>query len=257
LEITGRNIWSPASRITFSLFVMTMISSLRKAATLVYVLVFSACAQSAHQSGQYLFDRLVPKDLRQQVDRTVTFSELKESPSTYEGRVIMLSGVVLNAKRAKERTEIEVLQIPSNTSFGPSREREQSEGRFLAVQERGLDPAVVEEGSHITVIGEVKGTATKSLDEGTYTYPVLDIKQLVDWEKTMTPQYAGYGGFPFYGRGYAGYYPYQYYPYWGPYGYYPYGAYYPYAFGLFRGPSGPAPAPPPSQSIPPQFQQEQ
>ena len=210
-----------------------------------------ACAQSAHQSGQYLFDRLVPEDLRGQVDTDVSFSDLKASPSAYDGKIVMLNGVILKAKRAKDRTEIEVLQVPSNTAFGPSQNRSRSEGRFLAVQEgSGLDPAVVEEGNPVTVIGEVKGSVVKSLDEGQYTYPVVEIKQLVDWQKTMSKEYAGYGPHPYYG-GYYGYYPYQYYPYWGPYRYAPYG-FYPYGFG-FSSPS-PPPSPPPRGSIPPQFQ---
>jgi outer membrane lipoprotein len=222
---------------------------LLKALILMPVLLFVSCAQSAHQSGQYLFDKLVPKDLRQQVDRDVSFTDLKESPSTYEGRTIMLSGVILNAKRAKTRTEIEVLQIPSDSSFIPSDERERSKGRFLAVQENGLDPATVETGTPLTVIGEVKGTTVRPLDDSEYTYPVLEIKQIVDWEKT---EYATYGGYPFYG----GYYPFTYYPYWRPYGLAPYGyyPYYPFAFGF--GSSRPAPSPPPAQAIPPQFESE-
>ncbi|MGH7233046.1 MAG: Slp family lipoprotein [Nitrospiraceae bacterium] len=217
---------------------------------LILVTILSACAQSAHQSGQYLFDRLVPKDLRQQVDPDVSFSDLRSSPSSYEGKVVMLNGVILGAKRARDRTEIEVLQIPSSSSFGPSENRSRSEGRFLAVQEgSGLDPAVVEEGNPVTVIGEVKESVVKSLDESQYAYPVLEIKQLVDWSKTMSSEYAGYGPHPYYG-GYYGYYPYQYYPYWGPYRYAPYGLYR-RGFG-FSSPS-PAPSPPPQGSIPPQF----
>ncbi|MER3423643.1 MAG: hypothetical protein C4293_10820 [Nitrospiraceae bacterium] len=132
-----------------------------------------------------------------------------------------------------------------------------SEGRFLAVQgAESLDPATIEAGTLITVVGEVKGAETKSLDESQYTYPVLEVKHLVDWRKVMPPRYSGYGG-PYsnpyyYGPYYGGFY--RYYPYgayWGPFGYPYWGPYY-YPFGFFSTPS-PAPPPPPRESLPPRF----
>jgi hypothetical protein len=80
---------------------------------------------------------------------------------------------------------------------------------------------------------------------------VVEVKKLIDWEKTLESRYAQYG--PYWG-GYR-FYPYAYSPYWGPYSYwgYPYWGYYPFAFG-FR--SAPAPPPPPPASVPPQFQKE-
>jgi outer membrane lipoprotein len=217
---------------------------------LMAALSFSACAQSAHQTGRYLIDRAVPKDVLDQVDSSVAFPDLRNSPSSYQGRVLMLSGVVLNAKRRADHTEIEVLQLPSDSGVAPTADRRRSEGRFLAVQE-GLDPATVEVGTPITVVGEVKGETTRPLDQSQYTYPVVEVKKLIDWEKTLEPRYAQYG--PYWG-GYR-FYPYAYSPYGGPYSYwgYPYWGYYPFAFG-FR--SAPAPPPPPPASVPPQFQKE-
>jgi outer membrane lipoprotein len=209
----------------------------------------TACAQSAHQNGQYIFDEVVPKELRSQVDRNVSFSELRANPDQHIGKVVMLNGITLDAKRAKDQTEVEVLQLPAEPGSPPIGDRTQSEGRFLFVKD-GMDPATIEKGHPITVIGQVKGKAVKMLDETEYTYPVIESIHLVDWEK-MRPRYAGYGyGYPMYPypyyRGPFGYYPYSYGPYYGPFGYYPY-----YGFG-FQG-SRPAPSPPPSESIPPGF----
>lgn len=226
-------------------------------ALLLQSLLWSACAQSAHQSGQYLFDRLVSKDLRQQIDQNVSFTDLKESPASYEGRTIMLSGVILKARRAKERTEIEILHVPPESSFGPAGDRDESKGRFLAVQRDGRDPALFEAGNPVTVIGDVRGSEVRPMDEGEYAYPVVEVKQIVDWKNTMKHEYTGSGPYPYYG-GYYGYYPYQYYPYWSPYGYAPYSflPYYPYSSGGF-GRTAPAPSPPPAGSIPPQFKRDE
>jgi outer membrane lipoprotein len=216
-----------------------------------------ACAQSAHQSGQYIFDEVLPRDLRSQVDRNVDFSELRATPEQYQDKIVMLSGIVLDAKRKQDRTEIEVLQLPADPGSPPSGDRTRSEGRFLLMKE-GLDPATIERGHPITVIGQVKGKAVKMLDETEYTYPVLEIQHLVDWEK-VRPRYAGsgygYGGYPYYPypyyRGPFGYNPYWYGPYYGPYGYYPY-----YGSGFGFGGSAPAPSPRAPESIPPRFRKD-
>jgi outer membrane lipoprotein len=204
------------------------------------------CAKSAHQTGQHIFDQVLPPELRSQADPNIRFVDLKANPEQYVGKAVMFSGIVLGAKRKKDYTEIEVLQLPAEPGEPPTSNRSSSEGRLLAVKE-GLDPAVVEVGHPITVIGQVKGKAVKLLDETEYSYPVLEIIHVVDWQKVQ-PSYGGYYGpyrYPYYG-GPFGYYPYGYGPFYGPYGYYPY-----VPFG-FRG-SGPAPSPPPPQSTPPEF----
>jgi outer membrane lipoprotein len=215
------------------------------------VVTFAACAQSAHQTGQANFDRIVPADLRHQIDRSVSYPELKDNPENYVGRIVMLGGTVLSAKRRTDRTEIEILELPLAEGIMPVADRTRSEGRFLAIKKDFLDPATVRPGARVTVIGEVKGTEVRSLDDTSYTYPVLEILQLTDWEKTRAPYgYAAYGYGPY---GYPAPYPYGLYPYGGYYGRYwgphYYGGYYPYPF-IVPVPS--APRPPPAQ-VPPQF----
>jgi outer membrane lipoprotein len=212
-------------------------------------IAFAACAESAHQTGQAGYERLVPADLRQQIDRSVTLPELKADPEKYEGRVVMLGGIVLSAKRRLDQTEIEVLELPLASGVVPVADRTRSEGRFLAVKKEFLDPATIRIGAPVTVIGQVKGTAVRSLDDTRYTYPVLEILKLTDWEQTRVP--SGYYGWP-------SPYPYALYPYpyysfygrfWDPFYYDAY--YYPYSFGVPGVRSAP-PSPPPAH-VPPQF----
>jgi outer membrane lipoprotein len=212
-------------------------------------MAFTACAESAHQTGQALFDKLVPPDLRQQIDRSVSFPELQAHPEQYEGKIVMLGGAVLSAKRLQDRTEIEILELPLTEGLVPTPDRLRSRGRFLAIKTEFLDPATVRTGSLITVIGKMIGISERHLDETVYRYPTLEILHLIDWEKRHLPYgysrampYPYPGGY--YGRfygGYGGFYD----PYW-PY----YGPYYPYYFGL---PVVPAPPNPPPSRVPPQF----
>ena len=47
-------------------------------------------------------------------------------------------------------------------------------------------------GTPITVIGVVRGATTRPLDESEYTYPVVEIKHLIDWNAVLShgPVYA-------------------------------------------------------------------
>ena len=222
------------------------------------------CAQSAHQTGHDQLDRLIPADVMAKVDESVSFADLRSAPNNYVGRTVIFSGLALNSRRVKDQTQIEILQMPTERGLSPSDRKSKSEGRFLAVQSNGFfDPAIIQKDSPLTVVGEVKGAITKPLDDGEYQYPVLDIKQLIDWNDLRSHEQTasydsgsygdGYGGF--YSPGSSWYYGFGN-PFWGPYGPFPYGYYGPYY--LFpRGFSVPAPPTPPPSSIPPQFRKSE
>ncbi|HKC94480.1 MAG TPA: Slp family lipoprotein, partial [Nitrospira sp.] len=70
-------------------------------------------------------------DLMAKVDETVSFTELRSTPSSYVGRVVMLSGVAINARLVKGGTEIEILQLPTDTGLTPSRSEDEI-GRTLS-----------------------------------------------------------------------------------------------------------------------------
>ena len=222
---------------------------------LIQLVALSACAKSAHQTGRDILDQVLPADVRQQIDSTVAFADLEAAPSSYVGRTVMVSGIVLKARRAKDRTEIEVLQLPAAPGGLPSDDRTRSEGRFLAVESKFLDPATIEPGIPVTIVGEVKESVTRSLDESEYTYPVIEITRLIDWNKNMPPQYAPGSGYPYYGGYYGAYAPFfgAGYGYGYGYGYPYYGPYYPLLFGN----PGPAPSSPPPQNLPPQFRKRE
>jgi len=133
---------------------------------------------------------VIPKELEPQVDRNVSFLQVKAPTESYKGRLVVFGGEVLSAKRANENTRIEILQIPLDSSLEPVADRTTSQGRFLAVQKEFLDPATVPVGTRVTVIGEVMGTTTLPLDEIQYTYPTLAVRHLKVWEKKPVRDYS-------------------------------------------------------------------
>lgn len=134
---------------------------------------------------------------------------LKDSPDSYRGRLLVLGGEVLTAKRLKDGTRIEVLQLPLDGSQRPEWDRTASEGRFVALQKGFLDPATLPGGTRVTLVGEVTGVMTLPLDETEYTYPTLEIKTLKVWSdwtavQDGSPAYRSPLWGPYWGGGYWG-----------------------------------------------------
>ncbi len=192
------------------------------------VIFLSACAESIHQVQRDTELLGVPIGLEKEIDTSVHFANLKSMPSEYIGRTVMFGGTVIRAKRTATGTEVEVLQLPAENNEPLTEDRLRSEGRFLAVREAFLDPASLPEGTPVTVIGTVKGETSRPLDESSYTYPLLEIKHIIDWSRIAAerrrdriPDYGFYA--PPYGWG--GFYPYSGYGgalggYWGSRGFY-------------------------------------
>ena len=55
---------------------------------------------------------VISKQLRKQVAKELTLSEVLKDPETYKGKTVLWSGVIINSVNLKEGTMIEVLQKP-------------------------------------------------------------------------------------------------------------------------------------------------
>lgn len=153
----------------------------RSAATVSLLALTVGCA-SWYGGPDEVVERALTPELRGQVDRTVTFADIRNAPDAFAGRIVMLDGVVLSAKRSKERTEVELLHLPREQGRPPVMDRTLSEGRFLVIHPQFIDPARFTQGLPMTVVGTVSGAELRPLDEGEYRYPVLELKQLVTWD---------------------------------------------------------------------------
>ncbi len=163
------------------------------------LLLLSGCVSS----------ELVPTEMESQISRDIAFESMRKEPEKFKGRVVVLGGKVLAAKRLKDSTQIEVLQLPLDRADGPILTLPESKGRFLAYQEAFLDPATVPAGTIVSMIAEVTGSKTQPLDDVEYTYPTVKIRTLKVWEAQRYMPWPG----PYYPYLYR--YPYRpFYPYW-------------------------------------------
>lgn len=199
---------------------MIRVFTVRKPPKHFYFKVAVACGVLALVSGcvQPYKDMLSP-DLANQLKDSLSFPQIKAFPEEHKGKLVILGGQILSAKRLIDSTELIILHLPLIQEREPSTELTHSQGRFIAYQQTFLDPATVPAGTRITLVGELSGSVTQKLDEMDYTYPTLNIKQLQTWPDPA--DYSRYGQpYPYWGP-----YPYAY-PFWGPpgryYGYYPY-----------------------------------
>ena len=157
--------------------------------------VFASCAQSAHQRQRMNLENPLDDGTSQSLQALMTpigipslYSQLKTAPSTYIGRTVTLSGIVLKAKRLQGSTEVEILQLPEAADGRPMQDRRHSQGRFLAIQTTTfLDPAILSTGPMVTVVGSVEETVERPLETGAdpYSYPVIAVQQLIVWPSEL------------------------------------------------------------------------
>jgi outer membrane lipoprotein len=114
----------------------------------------------------------VSESVRQQAVPPVPFTQLRAEPDAYVGRTVIFGGDILSTRNVEQKTFIEILQKPLDRSETPQ-VTDQSGGRFMALCDGYLDPAVYAEGRQITVAGRVIGTHTGKVGEIEYVYPLL------------------------------------------------------------------------------------
>ena len=154
---------------------------------------------------------VVPPDLQEKIEREVSFQQVKASPLSYKGKIIVVGGAVLSVKLLKQTgTRIEVLQLPLESDYEPQGFLTKSGGRFLAFHKEFLDPATIPVGTRVTVVGEVTGSVTLALDEIDYVYPTLDIASLTIWPPKLPAGW--FRPYPYFGAYWGSYWG----PYWGP-----------------------------------------
>jgi outer membrane lipoprotein len=188
MNIWIQTCWDTVRR---SIFITSMLCTL--------VLLLNACAP------------VISPQLMEQVDRNLTYGSLASRPDEAKGKIVLLGGTIVQTVPKPNETEIEVVQKQVGSSGEPYL-TDKSEGRYLVVVDRFLDPAIYRSGRDITVAGEVQGSVLRRLGEIDYRYPVIAAVELHLWKEPLSPPAYPYPyplGYPYYRR-------------WGPYPGYPY-----------------------------------
>lgn len=155
--------------------------------------------------------RVIPAQYENQVNKDLTLADAKKHAANAQGHMVVWGGEILKSTRHPKETRIEVLQLPLNDDLIPAGERVESSGRFVAVDNQGeiIDPAVVPEGTRVTIVGQLRPSGAASSDPLLQDAPVVAIRDMTVWDKTLRrawPYYPYHG--PYYGGYYYGYRPY-------------------------------------------------
>ena len=125
---------------------------------------------------------VISKEVLKQVNRELSFDQLRKDPASYRGQTVLLGGVVVNATYRQEGTLLEIYQTDMDWTVKPVN-LDVSEGRFLALYEGFLDSEIYKKGREVTLAGIVKGVKTMQLGEIHYHYPYLLIKEIYLWKE--------------------------------------------------------------------------
>lgn len=135
------------------------------------ILLISGCAH------------VISKDLRVKADPSLTFGQILQNANAYRGKTVLWGGEIIQTINQKDGTTlIEVFQRPLGWR-GEPKETVASEGRFLILIEKYLDPYLFRKGRKITVAGEIQGEKIKPIGEMDYRYPLVLSKQIYLWEE--------------------------------------------------------------------------
>ena len=146
------------------------------------------------------------------------------------GSNVRWGGVILETTFSSDATCFEVLQRDLDKYLRPKVE-DRTAGRYIACKPGFHEPEVFAKGREITVTGRIRGIDTRLVESFNYPYPVLDVDQLVLWQKRQDvivyrgyrdpwyygPYWGGYWGhpWPYYGWGHWPYYGWGHWPYYG------------------------------------------
>lgn len=145
---------------------------------LLLPIVFTCLVGCAH---------VISPQVRGEVDPEVALEAVFTDPKAYEGKMVMLAGVIVSAENTEAGTYIEVVQKPMDFRGRPKKS-DLSYGRFFVIYEGYLDITIYSPGRGVTVAGKVMGKKVKQIGEMEYSYLVLKSKEL----QLVTSQ----GGYP-------------------------------------------------------------
>ena len=112
------------------------------------------------------------------------------SPAAGEGSSVLWGGMITEVKFfPNDVTELTILQSSLNPDKTP--DLNTTYGQFMAWIPTLLDPALYQNGSQVTLAGEVVGEQTQPMGPIQYTYPLVFVKGIRLWDQRGPLPYAG------------------------------------------------------------------
>lgn len=148
----------------------------------------------------------IPITVRKDVSAAPHFEQVQHNIIEYKDRSVRWGGIIQSIDNKKLGTELEIIVRKLDNIARPLLE-DSSPGRFIAIFEGFLEPAIYEPGREITIVGRISGQSIRLIGEYNYTYPIVNIDSHHLWEKQSVAYPYDY---PWYGPWYDPWYPWWY-----------------------------------------------
>ena len=119
----------------------------------------------------------LPHELLKDIDETLTFDRMLETPEVFIGKRVMFGGAIVETRVLSEGTEIEVIQKKIDFTGYPEA-GDESGGRFIFFQKGFLEPEIYSKGRGVTGIGRLTRTQMGKVGERPYEFPVIEVEEI-------------------------------------------------------------------------------
>lgn len=140
-------------------------------------------------------------------------AEVRSDVRQFIGAHVRWGGTIAMVENQANETRIEIVARELDKS-GQPRLTDRSSGRFIAIIDGFLDPALYAEGRELTVAGVVEDETSRKIGEYDYTFPLVRVDNYLLWPLRPEPVPYDYPRYWYYDPWYP------WYPYYHPYRYY-------------------------------------
>ncbi len=127
----------------------------------------------------------------EQVDRRITYAQAVQTPDAVRNRQVVFGGSIISTRNLANQTEITVLAYPLDDTDRPVISATPL-GRLIFVHPGYLESVQYAPGRLLSARGTLAGVQAQPLEENTYTYPVLEVRELYLWSENDEIPSQGY-----------------------------------------------------------------
>lgn len=131
----------------------------------------------------------------EQVDRSINYARAIQNPDAVRNRQVVFGGSIISTRNLSGHTEISVLAYPLDNTDRPSISATPL-GRFILIQPGYLESVQYAPGRLLSARGILTGVQVLPLEQNTYTYPVLEARELHLWSSEDEGYAPNQGYFP-------------------------------------------------------------
>lgn len=130
----------------------------------------------------------VPNDIGGNVDPSITLTRVRADQSLAQGQLVRWGGLIARVQNKEGQTWIEIVEKPL-THYGQPVDANVTNGRFIAIFDRFLDPMVFQLGREVTVMGSLQPAVEGKIDEQPYHYAVIAASGFHLWQPRADRHY--------------------------------------------------------------------